>query len=251
MSRDPARGRSAPTLARSRWQALPQPAQATCPAPSSPKPRAQDSQPADRGLPLRPDKILAPACVARATRRPGRTRASLARREGFGDDSHVRITSTLDDRRRWYSLDRRCLGVQLDGVTDEGGDDDYSYDTIWESEGLTPFGYVVWMALLQEPEIFGLQEQQWGGRTVTSGGTTRPRSRRPTPRRIASVGQQLATASGVQQISSGRKPGCIRYRDLHGRPVPGRFPAGVRHQHRRTGRHRQQDRRKGWRSPST
>ena len=71
---------------------------------------------------------------------PGRIRASLTRREGFGNDDYVGIVlSTFDDRRRSYLFIVNPLGVQLDGVTGEGEEDDFSYDTVWESEGrLTP-----------------------------------------------------------------------------------------------------------------
>ncbi len=146
---------------------------------------------------------------------PGRTRASLTRREGFGNDDYVGIVlSTFDDRRRSYLFIVNPLGVQLDGVTDEGGDDDFSYDTIWESEGrLTPFGYVVWMAIpFKSLRFSNSDEQQWGIALARNIRRNNETSFWPyITRRIASVGQQLATASGVRQISSGRNLRFIPY----------------------------------------
>jgi uncharacterized protein DUF5916 len=40
------------------------------------------------------------------------------------------------------------MGVQMDGLITEGQDEDFSFDTVWRSQGrLTPDGYVVWMAI--------------------------------------------------------------------------------------------------------
>ena len=40
------------------------------------------------------------------------------------------------------------LGIQADGITTEGQNDDLSFDTVWHSKGrLTDFGYVVSFAI--------------------------------------------------------------------------------------------------------
>ena len=60
---------------------------------------------------------------------PRNVRASLTRREGFGNDDSVGVLlDTFRDRRRAYLFIANPLGVQLDGVTTDGGDDDYSFD---------------------------------------------------------------------------------------------------------------------------
>jgi hypothetical protein len=146
---------------------------------------------------------------------PGKVRASLTRREGIGNDDIVGIVlSTFGDRRRAYLFIVNPLGVQLDGVTGDGQDDDYSYDTVWESEGrLTPFGFVVRMAIpFKSLRFSNADEQQWG--IALARGIRRNNETSFWPyitRRIASLGQQLATASGLRQISPGRNVHFIPY----------------------------------------
>ena len=94
---------------------------------------------------------------------PRNVRASLTRREGFGNDDFVGVMlDTFRDRRRAYLFMANPLGVQRDGVNTDGGEDDYSFDTIWESEGrLTEFGYVVRMAIPFKSLRFSDQPQQF------------------------------------------------------------------------------------------
>jgi hypothetical protein len=94
------------------------------------------------------DRNLYVIFVAR-DRSPDQIRATLTRREGIENDDFVGIIlDTFHDRRRAYLFIVNPLGVQLDGVTTEGQDDDYSFDALWQSEGrLTPFGYVAWMSI--------------------------------------------------------------------------------------------------------
>lgn len=148
-------------------------------------------------------------------REPNQVRATLARREGFrNDDSVGIILDTFHDRRRAYLFIVNPLGVQLDGVTTEGEHDDYSFDTLWESDGrLTPFGFVVRMAIPFKSLRFpNAPEQAWGiglARVITRNNET---SFWPyLTRRIASVGPQLATARGLRDISPGRNMQLIPY----------------------------------------
>ena len=146
---------------------------------------------------------------------PGRIRASLTRREGFDNDDHVGIVlSTFGDRRRSYLFIVNPLGVQLDGVNGEDGEDDFSYDTVWESEGrLTPFGYVVRMAIpFKSLRFSNAEDQQWGIALARAIRRNNETAFWPyITRRIASLGQQLATATGLRQLSSGRNLHFIPY----------------------------------------
>src|SRR5204863_7509170 len=76
---------------------------------------------------------------------PAKVRAKLSNREDVGNDDGVAVyVDTFHDRKRAYIFWANPLGVQLDGIMTEGQDDDYSFDTVWQSEGqLTPEGYVV------------------------------------------------------------------------------------------------------------
>src|SRR5512139_483025 len=96
---------------------------------------------------------------------PGQVRATLTKREGFGNDDFVGIIlDTFHDRRRAYLFICNPLGVQLDGVNTDGEDDDYSFDTIWTSEGRrTDFGFVVRMAIpFKSLRFSNATEQEWG-----------------------------------------------------------------------------------------
>src|ERR1051326_92939 len=78
---------------------------------------------------------------------PGQVRAHMAKREDIGDDDAVFLyLDTFRDRQRAYVFSVNPLGIQRDGIQTEGaGKPDYSYDTLWRSEGrLTEDGYVVW-----------------------------------------------------------------------------------------------------------
>lgn len=146
---------------------------------------------------------------------PRNVRASLTRREGFGNDDYVGVMlDTFRDRRRAYLFTANPLGVQLDGVNTDGGEDDYSFDTIWESEGrLTDFGYVVRMAIPFKSLRFSDQPQQeWGIALARAIRRNNETSFWPyVTRRMASVLQQLAVATGIERISPGRNIQFIPY----------------------------------------
>lgn len=77
---------------------------------------------------------------------PRTLRAHMARREDIADDDAVSVSlDTFHDRQRAYEFFANPLGVQLDGITAEGVDeDDFSFDAVWQSQGrITKDGYVV------------------------------------------------------------------------------------------------------------
>jgi opacity protein-like surface antigen len=146
---------------------------------------------------------------------PARVRANLTRREAIMSDDFVGLVlDTYHDGRRAYLFLTNPLGIQMDGVATEGQEDDYSYDALWRSEGrLTDDGYVVLMAIPFKSLRFSNQsEQTWGiavARSITRANET---SFWPyVTRRIASVGQQLATLDGVEGVSPGRNLQAIPY----------------------------------------
>lgn len=102
---------------------------------------------------------------------PGAIRASLARRDDFGDsDDYVQIVlDTFDDQRRGYVFQVNPLGVQGDGLWVEGrggrGDPvDWSPDFVWSSEGrVEADGYSVELAIpLKSLRFPDRPVQDWG-----------------------------------------------------------------------------------------
>ena len=146
---------------------------------------------------------------------PARVRANLTRREAIsGDDTVGVIVDTYNDGRRAYLFLTNPLGIQLDGVSTEGQDDDYSFDTLWWSDGrLIGDGYMVSIAIPFRSLRFRSEDvQTWRvalARTI-------PRNNESVfwpyiTRRIASVGQQMATLEGIAGASPGRNLQAIPY----------------------------------------
>jgi hypothetical protein len=145
---------------------------------------------------------------------PSAIRASMTRREGIGNDDFVGVM--LDpflEGRRAYLFIVNPLGVQLDGVTADR-EDDYSFDTVWESEGrLTPFGFVVRMAIPFKSLRFPSTDvQRWGLALARDIRRNNETSFWPyITRRIARPEPQLAVATGMSGISPGRNMQVIPY----------------------------------------
>ena len=99
-------------------------------------------------------------------RNPSTVRARLTRREAIFSDDFVGIfLDTFNDRQRAYMFLVSPLGIQLDGIVTEGQNDDFSFDTIWQSHGeVTDFGYITSIAIpfksLRFPPASG--PQVWG-----------------------------------------------------------------------------------------
>src|SRR6185295_14224864 len=80
---------------------------------------------------------------------PSTVRARMSRREQIFSDDFVGVfLDTFNDRQRAYMFLVSPLGIQLDGIVTEGQNDDFSFDTIWQTRGvLTDFAYVVCIAI--------------------------------------------------------------------------------------------------------
>jgi hypothetical protein len=97
--------------------------------------------------------------------RTGAVRGHMAKREEVGADDLVGIyLDTYRDRRHAYAFEANPLGLQRDALLTEGQRIDYTFDTLWQSEGrLTERGYVVWMAIPFESLRFSNAAlQTWG-----------------------------------------------------------------------------------------
>ena len=90
----------------------------------------------------------------------------MSRREQIFSDDFVGVfLDTFNDRQRAYMFLVSPLGIQLDGIVTEGQNDDFSFDTIWQSRGeVTDFGFITSIAIpfksLRFPPASG--PQTWG-----------------------------------------------------------------------------------------
>lgn len=146
---------------------------------------------------------------------PARLRARMTRREAIeGDDMVGVVLDTYGDGRRAYLFLVNPLGIQLDGVTGDGMDDDYSYDTLWTSEGrITRDGYVVLISIpFRSLRFSRAPSHTWGFAVARAIVRTNETAFWPyITRRIASFGQQLARLEGLEGISPGRNLQAIPY----------------------------------------
>jgi cellulose/xylan binding protein with CBM9 domain len=139
---------------------------------------------------------------------PGLVRAHLAKREEVLNDDRVAVyLDSFHDRQRAYVFSVNPLGVQLDGIKTEGLDEDFSFDTVWQSEGrLMPDGYIVSLAIpFKSLRFTDASTQTWGvalARFITRNSEV---SFWPhITQRIQSFIQQYATLEGLEKISPSR-----------------------------------------------
>ena len=66
----------------------------------------------------------------------------MAACEDINSDDEVAVfLDTFHDKRHAFSFYVNPFGIQEDSINTEGQDEDYSFDTVWKSEGrLTPDG---------------------------------------------------------------------------------------------------------------
>ncbi len=139
---------------------------------------------------------------------PGQTRARLSKREDvFSDDVVGLFLDTYHDRQRAYEFFLNPFGIQADGIINEGQNDDFSFDTLWYSEGhLTPTGFAALFAIPFKSLRFSPDGvQTWGfglGRFIPDNNES---SFFPfiTQKRDG-FAPQLASLTGLEGISPGR-----------------------------------------------
>src|SRR6185436_10241439 len=136
---------------------------------------------------------------------PGQVRAHMSKREDiFNDDVVGVMLDTFHDRRRAYEFFVNPLGIQLDGTTVEGQNDDFSFDTLWHSEGkLTADGFIVFLAIpFKSLRFSGADVQSWGIALFRSVARSNEQSFWPyITRRVQGFCQQMATAEGFERLS--------------------------------------------------
>src|SRR3954451_8447473 len=147
---------------------------------------------------------------------PSKVRARMNRREAMLDDDFVGVfLDTFNDHQRAYMFAVSPLGIQLDGIITEGQEDDFSFDTIWQSRGeVTDFGYVALISIpfksLRFPPASG--PRTWGiafmrGIPVNSENAFWP----GITRRKTSFTGQFADLHGLENVSPGRNIQLIPY----------------------------------------
>ena len=149
------------------------------------------------------------------TSEPSQLRARMARRESmFSDDFVAVILDTFDDHQRGYEFFSNPLGIQADGITTEGQNDDMSFDTVWQSKGrLTEFGYVVSFAIpfksLRFPSGDG---RAWGIALMRGIPANNEQAFWPgVTHTIGSFASQMADMRGLTGVSPGRNIQLIPY----------------------------------------
>jgi hypothetical protein len=159
------------------------------------------------------DKSLYAVFVCRSP--PSQTRARMGKRDDvFADDLVALFLDTYHDHQRSYEFFVNPLGVQADAVTSEGQNDDFSFDTLWYTDGrLTPDGFVAMIAIPFKSLRFAATDAQtWGlalGRFIP---TNNEQSFWPyITRRESGFSSQLGNMSGLEAISPGRNLQLIPY----------------------------------------
>lgn len=146
---------------------------------------------------------------------PQKIRARVSRREDTEQDDGVEIMlDTFYDHRRAYAFLCNPYGIQADAIWTEGQDFDFSFDTLWYSEGKrTPQGYIVKMAIpFRSLRFAGNRPQTWG--ILLNRGI--PRNNEDTfwpaySSRIQGRLNQEGAATGLEGISPGRNMQFIPY----------------------------------------
>jgi hypothetical protein len=145
----------------------------------------------------------------------GQVRAHLSKREGADQDDTVGVLlDTFRDQRRAYYFAANPLGIQSDAIYTEGQGYDFTFDTLWYTEGrLTNKGYVVWFQIPFKSLRFArTPEQTWGIALYRV--ILRKSEYLYWPyitQRVQGLTQQLAPVSGLENISPGRNIQLIPY----------------------------------------
>jgi len=150
-------------------------------------------------------------------------RGHMAKREELSDDDLVGVyLDTFNDQRHAYAFEVNPLGLQRDGLMTEGQKTDYTFDTVWETDGrLTGSGFVVWMAIPFKSLRFANAEvQTWGialRRKILSANED---AYWPyITRRLAGFTNQMARIEDIGRVSPSRNIQLIPYATFTGSRV--------------------------------
>lgn len=150
----------------------------------------------------------------------GQVRAHLSKREDVDQDDGVGILlDTFRDHHRAYVFYSNPLGIQSDSIYTEGQTYDFSFDTVWNSEGrLTPDGYIVFFSIPFKSMRFShAPEQTWGIALYRV--ILRKSEYDYWPyitQRVAGITQQFQPVGGLDHVSPGRNMQFIPYGLLAG-----------------------------------
>ena len=145
----------------------------------------------------------------------GEIRAHMSKREDiFSDDIVGVMLDTFHDHRRAYEFFVNPLGIQADGTIVEGQNDDFSFDTLWHSEGrLTEDGYIVLLAIpFKSLRFRGDHEQVWGIALMRAFARNNEQAFWPyITRKLQGFTPQMANLQGLEGVASGRNIQIIPY----------------------------------------
>ncbi|MBI3406290.1 MAG: carbohydrate binding family 9 domain-containing protein, partial [Acidobacteria bacterium] len=148
-------------------------------------------------------------------------RARMVSRENFvsergdGIDDMVSVSlDTFNDKRRMYVFQVNPYGIQWDGMYDEAGRFDKSWDAVWHTQGkVTDQGFIVWIAIPFKSLRFTSEAKQaWG--VILNRDIPRNNEASFWPAystRISGYANQAAPMNGLQNISPGRNFQFIPY----------------------------------------
>jgi hypothetical protein len=145
----------------------------------------------------------------------GSVRGHMAKREEIGEDDFVGVyLDTFNDRRHAYAFEVNPLGLQRDGLLNEGQKTDYTFDTVWSTDGhVTGHGYIVWMAIPFKSLRFTNNDlQTWG--IALRRRILRANEEAYWPyitRRVAGFINQMAPLDDMAHVSGGRNVQVIPY----------------------------------------
>jgi uncharacterized protein DUF5916 len=142
-------------------------------------------------------------------------RARMANRDDIQSDDEVAVyLDTFRDRQHVLDFYVNPLGIQADATSTEGQSDDYSYDTLWKSDGrVTADGYAVWIAIpFRSLRFSSAAAQTWGIGLARFIPAINESSYWPYyTSRISGFAPQLGSTEGLERVSAGRNLEVIPY----------------------------------------
>ena len=150
----------------------------------------------------------------------GVVRGHMAKREEIGDDDLVGLyLDTFNDRRHAYAFEVNPLGLQRDGLMNEGQKTDYTFDAVWTTDGrLTEKGFVVWMAIpFKSLRFSNADVQTWGIALRRKILRTNEEAYWPfITQRVSGFINQMAPLEDISEVSVGPQRAGDSVRDVHG-----------------------------------
>jgi hypothetical protein len=142
-------------------------------------------------------------------------RARMANRDDIQSDDEVAVyLDTFRDKQHVLDFYVNPLGIQADATSTEGQSDDYSYNTLWKSDGrITADGYAVWIEIPFRSLRFSSDDAQtWGIGLARFIPAINESSYWPYyTSRISGFAPQLGSTEGLEHVSAGRNLQVIPY----------------------------------------